>query len=684
MKTDLSLFLAGKKNQEQPNPVPKEQKRETTSLKLPSKPKKQSLADFLKFGKEIETDKTISVKGLGIRKRNLERGEKQVSKALEDAEKAKTLWPKVIVPHTESSDILAALAKQASKQQTYAPPIQPPLIPLKDHGPKKIIFDESQLSALAGLEKEQFGCLIGAAGTGKTTVTNELIKRIEKYVDTIHIGKTTKYGEYNKEVFNVAIAFCAFTGRAVQQIKRMIPEEYHSNAMTLHKLLGFHPEWFTVDDKDNPGEQKDVMKFVPYFDEANKLPYQVIIIDEAGMVPIPLWNQLWAACENTTKIIFIGDINQLPPVQGRSVLGWAMLKWPVFELTTIHRQAQDNPIITNAHKILKGHFPQPYPKQFDIVSVDDGSLAAKNKLYGAVQKLHKADQFNEMDDAIIVPQNKGPLGQPMLNEKFVEYFNPQKRINGVIVNPRIRIVGGFTSFHIATGDKMMLLQNDNDLGLTNGMCGVILNITTNEKFSASRSRFASSVSGADKHVELHMDENDLADLMTGTDPEDEEEDDQTAEEKEKNQRQASHITTIRFETGMEVDFSSAGEYQKLAHAYAFTCHKSQGGEYPTVFILCHSANHRLLSREWLYTAVTRAQNRVVLLCNNRGLAKALNRQNIKGKTLAEKVASFRALEDQKDTYKPNLPEPRKLDYARVKLTFKDWSRRQATKFGSIR
>lgn len=76
------------------------------------------------------------------------------------------------------------------------------------------------------------------------------------------------------------------------------------------------------------------------------------------------------------------------------------------------------------------------------------------------------------------------------------------------------------------------------------------------------------------------------------------------------------------------------------HGYAATCHKSQGGEYPNIIILCHSVNARMLSQEWLYTAITRARNNVYIICNNRGLSQAVGRQVIKGKTIKEKIQSY--------------------------------------------
>ena len=126
--------------------------------------------------------------------------------------------------------------------------------------------------------------------------------------------------------------------------------------------------------------------------------------------------------------------------------------------------------------------------------------------------------------------------------------------------------------------------------------------------------------------------------------------------------------TVQFQNrDEEVVFETAGAFKKITHAYAFTCHKAQGGEYPVVVILVHSANLRMLTREWLYTAITRAQDRVILLCNQRGLTHAVNSQKIKGKTIAEKAEQFLALQDKEDTKLPILPEPEEIRYAKINI-----------------
>ena len=112
------------------------------------------------------------------------------------------------------------------------------------------------------------------------------------------------------------------------------------------------------------------------------------------------------------------------------------------------------------------------------------------------------------------------------------------------------------------------------------------------------------------------------------------------EETEDDQRQASHVMTIKFENGQTHVCSTAGDFRRVKYGYAATCHKSQGGEYPNIIILCHSVNAVMLSQEWLYTAITRARNNVYIICNQRGLDKALKRQVITGYSLAEKIRSY--------------------------------------------
>lgn len=597
-----------------------------------------------------------------------------------------------------------------------------------------IELDPSQKKALLGLKEQQFACLIGAAGTGKTTVTKKLVKMLEDNIPTIDLNYTRP--EIDTEAaepdYNIAIGFCAFTGRAVQQMKRALPIEYHPMCNTIHRTLGYMPEWVEYISEGGIMKQKPIFK--PTFTKYRKLPYKVLVIDEGSMVPIKLWNELFDAITEDCRVIMIGDINQLPPVQGRSVFGFAMTKWPVFELTEIWRQkiknadgtfttAEANPIVENAWAVLQGRFPKKYPKQFDMLPLPSGSIQTFNTIVTTIVKLHQAGQFDPLKDALIVPQNISNIGQQALNERLVAYFNPPKKINGVVINPRTAIITGMGSVVYGLGDKVMLLQNDRERALTNGMTGVITDVTHNglyqgyKQFSKSQMTHVGEINFADLETAISAEEKRQLNLTKA----------QVKEEEEAAQRQASHIVTVRFGVrdpakdvrvtelreefkkyddyvhefrfkdksdttwddrkynfatrrakeikividdleeeiatdAQEVKFSTAGDFKKLTHAYAITCHKAQGGEYPTVVIVCHSANLRMLTREWLYTAITRAKSRIILLSNDYGLEQALRIQRIKGTSTKEKVKSFVDLIEREGKGLqivdiPNLPEP---------------------------
>ena len=510
---------------------------------------------------------------------------------------------------------------------------------------KRVVLDEFQAAAVRNLSREKYGCLVGSAGTGKTTTERELVEEFEKQTPVIDVNLARRVADRTANPdLKPAIAFMAFTGRAVQQMKRALPKKYHPMCSTIHAGLGYAPEF---EPREQPnGEWKDVMVFRPTFTANNKLPYKVVFMDESGMTPIPLWDELIAALPDDCRIILIGDINQLPPVQGRSVLGFAMLKWPTFTLEKIHRQAEDNPIIANAHRILRGELPRPDSKHFVMINVSDGSIGTYNKAQQVVMHLHRNGKFDPLVDGMIVPQNIGTLGQEHFNEKLVHYFNPpQRNEDGAIINHRQIIIGAQKACAFAVGDKVMLLKNDRPRNLTNGMTGVVSSIMLNGNYR-----------GKDLAA-LHRNDNfhgnlDLTNLEDDVRAE-------MAEAEEENKQQASHIVHVKFGE-LEVPFSTRGDFANIAHAYTFTCHKSQGGEYPTVIIVCHSANIKMLTREWLYTAVTRAQEKVVLIYNDRGLLQAINTQRIKGNSVAEKAQSFLALQDKRDTRIPMLPEPRKV------------------------
>lgn len=538
-------------------------------------------------------------------------------------------------------------------------------------------FDESQLAAIHGMVGEQYACMTGAAGTGKTTSTKKFVDLLleTSSIQEVNMQEYWKRGssaadaddEYEvPESWIPSVVMVSFTGRATQMIKKNFPRDWHGNIMTIHRCLGFYPEPYE-DFDDESGEYVTKRRFVPTYTADLLLPWDVIIIDEAGMLGLDLWHQLWAAMKKGCRIYMIGDINQLPPVHGKPIFGFALAKWPAWELTHVHRQqGVNNPIVDNAWRILHGRRPESEGRfQMLELKKPDGSSAdvayANRLVRGMMPKLQGKGVYDPIRDTIITPINgleesRGrELGQLPLNQQFALMFNPQSE------HPRYQIDGGREHKQFAVGDKVMATKNDWEAGITNGMTGIITEIAEHAGYSGEKGRF-----GRLEDVAAYMSEQ-KADDSIGFTLEElndsfEAVDEGMKAKKEKRERgPSSHIITVRFSDTLEIPFATLSEVGSLMTAYVVTCHKMQGGEAPTIVIICHDAHKSMLYREWLYTAVTRASEKCILLYTETALRTALNKQSIKGSTLKEKVEAFLALIDPKGlmaggALKVQLPE----------------------------
>lgn len=540
-------------------------------------------------------------------------------------------------------------------------------------------FDESQIAAVEGMVQSTHACLTGAAGTGKTTVTKKLVDELIQRMplNLVNMNEYWKKGydsddredEYEAPVTYIpSIAMCAFTGRASQMIKRNFPRDWHGNIMTIHRLLGFVPEYYGELDVES-GEVKNKMRFVPTYGPDCLLPWDIIIIDEAGMLGLDLWHQLLAACRPTTRIYMVGDINQLPPVHGRSVFGFAMARWPSYELTHIHRQqGSNNLIVDNAWRVLKGQLPQS-GGNFQMMELRGDAQMSSRFIRGLMPAMIKKGIYEPNRDTIITPINgeegaRGyALGQLPLNREFAMIFNPRSE------HPRYIIDGGREKKHFAVGDKVMATKNDHEAGITNGMTGIITSIERNPGYAGDQWRFGiieevneymANEGFVDEGEELTLEELE-ADFESKSEA-------QAKKEAKEGRGPSSHIVTVRFgdeDSGFEMPFASLSEVGSLMTAYVVTCHKMQGGESPVIIIICHDAHKQMMYREWLYTAITRASRKCILLYTPTALRTAINKQSIKGTTLAEKVAAFNALQTNNGlgvAVKVRLPEPEGIEY----------------------
>lgn len=571
-------------------------------------------------------------------------------------------------------------------------------------------FDESQLEAVGGMIQQKYACMIGAAGTGKTTLEKKLVDLLQDGLDEVDVSQYWKRGAPEEhddyeipERLIPSILMCSFTGRSTQMTKKNFPREWHPNIMTIHRALGFYPEFYPDVDEES-GEMINKRRFVPSYTADNQMPWDIIIIDEAGMLGLDLWHQLWAAIKPDARVYMVGDINQLPPTHGKSILGFALGKWPTWELTHVHRQqGANNSIVDNAHRVLQGLRPiGDSPKQLSIVPLTSAPSAQEKMkpMLEALQFMATNDSWRfltvDVDaehkvaairirqmlkllhgkiyepnrDVVITPINgfeqTAPgysLGQQPMNQELVTMLNQD--------SPRYLIDAGREKMNFAIGDKVMATMNDYEQGVTNGMTGIVTKIAENGAYLGDTRRFGlielvneyyEGLDDDDEEVDFSLEEM-VSDAEAGM---------AAAREREKKSSgPASHIVTVMFGEGehsFEIAFASQSQVATLMLAYVATCHKLQGGEAPLVFVIVHGQNKRLLCREWLYTAITRGSHRVVLLQTKQGVGFAVGKQTIKGKTLREKIQSFADLTKSSEVGGLNfgasvnvkLPQPRSL------------------------
>lgn len=396
---------------------------------------------------------------------------------------------------------------------------------------ERIEPDELQIRAV--IEAVNSGLLIitGGPGTGKTTTINTIIRYFEQE--------------------EMEILLAAPTGRAAKRMTEATGYE----ARTIHRLLEL--TGVPSDDKDTSG-----MHFER--NEENPLDADAIIIDEMSMVDIYLMHELLRAVNPGTRLILVGDTNQLPSVGPGNVLRDLIASgaFDVVQLTRIFRQAAESDIIVNAHRINDGErIPLgKRSKDFLFIRREQPDAIISAMLTLVREKLPNYVHADMFDIQIMTPMRKGALGVERLNTILQSFLNPkdpskpEKEVGGTIYR---------------VGDKVMQIKNnyqiewetrnrygipvDSGAGVFNGDIGIIREINT----------FAEEL-------------------------------------------------TVEFDEGKMVDYSFK-QLEELELAYAITIHKSQGSEYPAVVIPVYSGPRMLMTRNLIYTAVTRARACVCLV-----------------------------------------------------------------------
>jgi ATP-dependent exoDNAse (exonuclease V) alpha subunit len=478
-------------------------------------------------------------------------------------------------------------------------------------------------------------CLVGAAGTGKTTAQREIAasllsqNKLSTHLFRIQ-GTPTR-------VEAPSIAFVAYTRIAAGNLKRAIHKNpdleavLTHNVTTIHNLLEYSPEFYW-----DYETEKEKMRFVPKRTALNPLDITHLIIEESSMVGLKLWNELYEAMRPGTQIIFIGDINQLPPVMDKSILNYALVQLPVVELTHVYRQAEDSFILENAHKILRGEFPLTEGKDFKIMrnGTVQHTQARMARMIGeafpkfyAQELLSEGSGYDPLQDIILSPFNKQDLGTDNLN-KWIAQFQGTAR-EAVVYE----IKAGIATLYLAVGDKVMY----------NKQVGEIAAISRNMEYHGKECKYPSPhltrFGTYTASTEEHNDEEEL--VLAGYENIDL---DKMMDENQKDDlmRSASHIVTLAMETGIDITLSAVGDFAPsiFSLGYALTVHKAQGCEWRKVFIVLHKDHSVMAFRELLYTAVTRSREQCILITKDFMLEKAIKNPRIKGNSVEEKIEYF--------------------------------------------
>lgn len=495
--------------------------------------------------------------------------------------------------------------------------------------------DKQQLGvdyALAG----KYFVYTGPAGTGKTTGCREMARA---FLRRGGLGLHTFKTESGDKVTSHGIAFISYTRRATSNIRRALhkdPElekELQNNVVTVHRLLEYEPEFFVTP------EGKNSMRFIPKRTAQRPLDVKVIVIEEASMLGLDLWEKLYAAMRPGTIVVFVGDINQLPPVFGKSIMNYALAQLPVIELTEVYRQAFDSGIIVNAHKILKG-LPPENNKDTQIVTGNSPTHVGQERmaraLGGMFFELWKKGEYDPEQDIILSPWNKQPCGTDNLNAWISQFLGEQR--NAMVYE----VLAGRRKLYLAVGDRVMYEKRD----------GVITAIRHNGNYlgkapqpaSTSLTRFGlrklGSDAGESEDFELAVPGYENINI------------DEVPDEEKK--LQASHNVELLLDDGTKETLSAVGDYaeQVFSLGYCLTVHKAQGCEWRKVYVVLHK-DHTLggfLTRELVYTAVTRAREKLILIAKPDVLAKAVKQQSIKGNTLEEKIQSINSGASNIGTY----------------------------------
>lgn len=380
-----------------------------------------------------------------------------------------------------------------------------------------ISYDVTQKQAICDAINHKIFILTGGPGTGKTTVINGIIA-VYALLHGLDLRKSQ----------DLPILLAAPTGRAARRMNELtgLP------SATIHRHLGM-----TGDD--------DTSHLDDYLDA------DFIIVDEFSMVDTWLANQLLSNISSNTKLLIVGDADQLPSVSPGQVLA-DLLKIPLLpqtKLEKIYRQSKDSTIVTLASQIQKGILPTDFTEKKADRSYFEAHSEHIPKMIERIVEAALRSGIPAQDVQVLAPMYRGQAGIDHINQLMQNLINPVETE---------QIIFEATDCQYRQGDKVIHLVNDAESNVFNGDLGYITDLLPA------------------KYTDSKQDE-----------------------------------LTINFD-GNEVIYPRS-EWYKIRLAYAMSIHKSQGSEFPVVILPITSSSHRMLQRNLIYTAITRAKSKLILL-----------------------------------------------------------------------
>lgn len=507
-----------------------------------------------------------------------------------------------------------------------------------------VVLNEQQQNAAELAMTGASFVLTGPAGTGKTTTQRAVADAVlqDKRLGTSSFKSYNEMG-YKTYISAPSIAFCAFTKRAARNLEKAIfklpslKAALKCNVMTIHTLLEYEPETYF-----DAILMKERFRFSPRKTASNPLDITHLVIEESSMLGLDLWEKLYEALPYGVQIIFIGDINQLPPVFGPSILNYALVQLPIIELTQVYRN--QGIVLENAHNVLNGRKLRE-DKDFVIVR---GSRPVQ---YGQEQMARQFGQvggfFDQLsnrigddglpeydpEDCIVLSSyNEQPLGTKNINNWIAQRLGEKR---GAIVH---EIIAGFEKHYIAVGDKVMFNKRD----------AIVLNLFRNPNYYGKTpqlpgkdlTRFGHRILGAADVEEMNKELSDSKAKASaiGIDYSNF----SLEEEKMERKTQASHQVILAYEDGTEETLAATGDFGKAVFSlgYCLTVHKAQGSEWRKVFFILHKEHATMHFREHFYTAITRARTKVTIIGKDFVINKIIAVPRIKGNSLKDKLEYF--------------------------------------------